>query len=180
MISLEPTQIAVLGGIVLNRTFLSFPSRSSGGTLAVADPRPRQGDAVTSAPNRPSLDGAGEHKIDLEASRTVLDAGRTLMAWVRTALTMIIFGFTIYRFLDGLHEAGAIHLQRPEGPRRIGLFLVVLGTGSLLAGIVEYVQVISRVPGPRSRLGASFYLACVVLVLSILVLGGLICHQGPF
>jgi putative membrane protein len=135
---------------------------------------------VTPAPGGSSVDGAVEHKTDLAVTRTVLAAGRTMMAWVRTALSMISFGFTIYKFLNGLHEAGTIHLRRPDGPRRIGLFLVVLGTGSLLAGIVEYVQTIRRMPGARARLGASFYLACVVLVLGILVLVGLIGHEGPF
>jgi putative membrane protein len=135
---------------------------------------------VTPAPDSPSLDVAADRKTDLAVTRTVLAAERTLMAWVRTALSMISFGFTIYKFLKGLNDAGAIQLRRPEEPRRIGLFLVALGTGSLLAGIVQHIQTLRRVPGPHPRLGPSFYVACVVLALGLFVLFGLIFHQGPF
>jgi putative membrane protein len=131
-------------------------------------------------PDSPSLDGGGARKTDLATTRTVLAAERTLMAWVRTALSMISFGFTIYKFLKGLHDAGAIHLRRPDGPRNIGLFLVALGTGSLLAGLIEHLQTIGRLPGPRSRLGAAFFLACAVVALGLVVLVGLIRHEGPF
>jgi len=123
---------------------------------------------------------AGASATDLAVTRTALALERTLMAWVRTALSMISFGFTIYKFLHGLHDAGTIQLHRPNGPRNIGLFLVVLGTGSLLAGVVEHVQALRRLPGPRSRLGAAFYLACGVLVLGSVVLVELLRREGPF
>jgi len=136
-------------------------------------------DVVTPPPASAPPSGGGEPKTDLAVTRTTLAAQRTLMAWVRTALSMISFGFTIYKFLHGLHDAGAIHLRRPNGPRNIGLFLVMLGTGSLLAGIAEHVQTVGRVSMPRPRLGAAFYVACAVLVLGIIVLIGLLRHEGP-
>ena len=33
--------------------------------------------------------------------RTRMSAERTLMSWVRTAISLIGFGFTIFQFLDG-------------------------------------------------------------------------------
>jgi putative membrane protein len=63
---------------------------------------------------------------ELSAIRTALSAERTLMSWIRTAMAMLSFGFTIYKFLHGLHEAGTIRLKHPEGPRDIGLFLCAL------------------------------------------------------
>ena len=36
----------------------------------------------------------------LAIDRTRLAAERSLMAWIRTALSMIAFGFTIYKFLQ--------------------------------------------------------------------------------
>jgi putative membrane protein len=110
---------------------------------------------------------------DLAVTRTILAAGRTLMASMRTALSMIGFGFTIYKFLHGLTEAGGIHLRRPEEPRRLGLFLVALGTGSLLIAVVEYVRTLGRVEGHRPRLGSTFYVACAVVALGFWVLVGL-------
>ncbi len=65
-------------------------------------------------------------------------ADRTLMAWVRTALSMISFGFTIYKFLETLQQSGTSVIS--VTPRSIGLFLVGLGTLSVLLGLIEYRQ----------------------------------------
>jgi putative membrane protein len=102
------------------------------------------------------------------------------MAWIRTALSMIAFGFTIFKFLHGLQEAGNLHLHRPEGPRIIGLFLAALGTGSLLAGTLEHVQTLAHIPGPRPRLTVAFYVACAVIALGGIVFVGLVSRAGPF
>jgi len=126
----------------------------------------------------PSPSG-GESSTELAITRTRLASDRTLMAWVRTALSMISFGFTIYKFLNGMHEAGGIRLRRPEGPRDIGLFLTALGTGSLVAGMIEHMQTRRRIEG-RTHFGAGFYVAAVGLALGVLVLFGLITRRGPF
>jgi putative membrane protein len=110
--------------------------------------------------------GPATSATDLATTRTILAAARTLMASLRTTLSMIGFGFTIYKILRGLHEAGGIHLRRPEEPRRLGLFLVALGTGSLVVAVVEYVRILGRIAGSRARLGSTFYVACAVLALA--------------
>ena len=126
-----------------------------------------------------SANQLAEERTDLATTRTLMAADRTLMAWTRTALSMISFGFTIYKFLNGMHEAGGIRLRRPEGPRDIGLFLTALGTGSLVAGMIEHMQTRRRIEG-RTHFGAGFYVAAVVLALGVLVLFGLITRRGPF
>jgi putative membrane protein len=69
-------------------------------------------------------------------------AGRSLMAWIRTGLSMIGFGFTIYKFLQGLQmDMGISGLNEPL-PRAIGVFLLILGTLSVSFGVVEYLQAI--------------------------------------
>ena len=73
---------------------------------------------------------------DLGTLRTIMAADRTLMAWVRTSLSMLSFGFTIYKFLETAAEQG--HLSRPESPQRVGLFLVGMGTGSMILGVISY------------------------------------------
>jgi putative membrane protein len=64
-------------------------------------------------------------------------ADRSLMAWIRTALSMISFGFTIYKLLQGFAAAGT-ELAKASSPRAMGLFLTGLGTLAMVFGTVEY------------------------------------------
>jgi putative membrane protein len=80
-----------------------------------------------------------EERTDLAVHRTVMAADRSLMAWVRTGLSMISFGFTVYKLLQAAQANGAV-LPRAGTPRTIGLFLTGLGTLALIAGTVEYLQ----------------------------------------
>lgn len=73
---------------------------------------------------------------DLGTQRTVMAADRTLMAWTRTALSMISFGFTIYKFLETIGQQTP--LAHPHSPRQVGLFLVGLGTASMVFGTIGY------------------------------------------
>ncbi len=84
-------------------------------------------------------------RTDLAVERTVMAAGRTMMAWIRTGLSLIGFGFTIYKFLDYMQGLGQGLTPNPEGPRRIGLFLIGLGTVSLLLGIIEYWTTLKKI-----------------------------------
>ncbi|MBK6315770.1 MAG: DUF202 domain-containing protein [Blastocatellia bacterium] len=59
------------------------------------------------------------------------------MAWVRTALSMISFGFTIYKVLEGLQVDG-VDLGRDDAPRLVGMMLTGLGTISMVLGTIEY------------------------------------------
>ena len=63
-------------------------------------------------------------------------ADRSLMAWIRTSLSMTSFGFTIYKVLDGFKDAG-VHLAHPNTPMRVGLFLTGMGTVSMVLGTIE-------------------------------------------
>jgi putative membrane protein len=74
--------------------------------------------------------------VDLGTFRTVMAADRTLMAWVRTALSMYSFGFTIYKFLEGAVEADAV--ARTGSPQKVGLFLVAMGTAAMVLGVISY------------------------------------------
>jgi putative membrane protein len=75
-----------------------------------------------------------QDRTDLAIDRTLMAASRSLMAWVRTGLSMIGFGFTIYKFLS--NEAQGL----VRDPRNVGLFLIVLGILSIIFGGIEYLQ----------------------------------------
>ena len=121
-----------------------------------------------------------ETRTDLASERTAMAADRTLMAWIRTALAMISFGFTIYKFLHAFGESGAIHLRRPESPRNLGIFLTTLGTGSLVAGLIQYVQMLRQIHISVLRTSVTFYVSLVVVVLGFTILLGIAANVGPF
>jgi putative membrane protein len=85
-----------------------------------------------------------EQRTDLAAHRTVMAADRSLMAWVRTGLSMISFGFTLYKALQALQQAGG-SLPREHSPRNIGLFLTGLGVVSIVVGALEYWQTLTDI-----------------------------------
>ena len=62
-----------------------------------------------------------------------------MMAWVRTAVALIGFGFTIVQFFDRLGSIpGAAPPRFPEAPRYLGLMLISCGIGALIISIWQY------------------------------------------
>ena len=125
-------------------------------------------------------DQLAHQRTELAGDRTVMAADRTLMAWIRTALSMIGFGFTIYKFLHAFAESGSVHLRRPQSPRNLGIFLAALGTGSLVAGLVQHVQVLRQIHISALRTSVTFYVACAVVILGLTILLGIVAGVGPF
>lgn len=107
-------------------------------------------------------------RTDLAVRRTLMAANRTLMAWVRTALALISFGFTIYKFLQA--SAGSSAKLTPlqaQGPRRLGLMLIFLGTISVVLGTIEYVRTVkelNEMGGKEYRPKADFSLIVGALI----------------
>jgi putative membrane protein len=71
--------------------------------------------------------------------RTRLSVERTMMSWVRTAIALIGFGFTIVQFFDRMQQMPGVAPARfPEAPRYLGLALIFCGVGALAISIWEY------------------------------------------
>ena len=68
--------------------------------------------------------------------RTWLAHDRTLMAWARTATSMIGFGFTIYKFFE--FETQHITSRGKLTPRDFALIIISIGVFSLVAAIFAY------------------------------------------
>lgn len=84
-----------------------------------------------SAPRPPKTsDELARIRTDLAVERTLMAADRSLMAWVRTGLSMISFGFTIYKVLEAFQQQGG-QLHSANAARNVGLFLTGLGTASM-------------------------------------------------
>jgi putative membrane protein len=68
---------------------------------------------------------------------------RTLLAWIRTGIALMAFGFAIARFglfLREIAQAGALHVShvRGAGSAWFGVALVVLGLVTNAAAVVRY------------------------------------------
>lgn len=70
---------------------------------------------------------------------------RTLLAWIRTGIALMAFGFAIARFgifLREVAQAGQIHVNvRGLGSAWFGVALVVLGLVTNAAALARYVTV---------------------------------------
>jgi len=71
--------------------------------------------------------------------RTRLSVERTMMAWVRTAVSLIGFGFAIVQFFDRLEQMpGAKPARYPAAAHYLGLALIFCGVMALVMSLWEY------------------------------------------
>ena len=98
-------------------------------------------------------DGLAAERTDLAIERTVMAANRTLMAWIRTAMATISFGFTIYKILlSAKAEKLSMGARMSENsPKRIGLFLISVGTIAVILGTIEYYKTMSHLDRMTTR-----------------------------
>lgn len=78
--------------------------------------------------------------------RTRLAADRTQMAWVRTGVSLIAFGFTIEQVLEKFPLA-----RHPNAPRALGLALIGTGIIALLLAVYDYRHTIKFLWSPEVR-----------------------------
>jgi putative membrane protein len=121
--------------------------------------------------------------VDLGYERTRLAADRTLMAWIRTSVSMISFGFSIYKFFQYLLETNLAAGQlKHSAPRNFGVALVILGMILLALAIVEYflfLRDLSRETGQKYPISTALIAAILLSVIGILVLINLLFRVGP-
>lgn len=132
----------------------------------------------------PSEEKAAINPNDLAYDRTRFAADRTLMAWIRTSLSMISFGFTIFKFFQYLHESKSAEFVRGlHRARNMGVLMTSLGTVLLVLATVEYLLYVRRISRdahqgfPKST---SLVAAFLLSILGILALMDLFFNIGPF
>jgi uncharacterized membrane protein YidH (DUF202 family) len=134
----------------------------------------------TSSKDRATL--LAEERTDLGVQRTMLAEERTLMAWIRTSISMIGFGFAIYKFFQYLpEEIAAGNIQRPQAPRNLGLTLIALGTLALAGAAWQHRSFLKAIgPSQTRHLSLSFVIAVAVVLIGCIAFYGVLLRHGPF
>lgn len=74
--------------------------------------------------------------FQLAVDRTYLAHERTLMAWTRTAASLISFGFTIYKFFEGALDRN--RQNHPLGYRTFSFAMISIGLISLILATLQH------------------------------------------
>ena len=106
--------------------------------------------------------------------RTALSLDRTLLAWIRTSITFIGFGFTLARVVHDLIQKGFLISVNPDYPRHLGFALIALGLLSLMAGCWEHIKLAKQLPAVRSIWSVSLVTSIALITLTLMMLLALV------
>ena len=132
----------------------------------------------TEMADRPSLEVSGEtaahqkpeSSTALSRKRAALDNERSLIDWIRTALSMISFGFTIGGLGEVFQEVevkGIFRDTRTLNIQGVALLRVLLGIGSLTAATVQYQRAMRGLY--TMGLERKFTIAATVAIVLVLI-----------
>jgi putative membrane protein len=106
---------------------------------------------------------------ELARERNREAADRTLMAWIRTALSLIGFGFGIGKLTAYIDESGLHRSLAPHSSLIFGASFIVLGILGLLAAVVQHARILKRLSQPDFGYDAMRPVAMTVAVLLMLI-----------
>ncbi|MBD2105436.1 DUF202 domain-containing protein [Nodosilinea sp. FACHB-13] len=103
---------------------------------------------------------------------------RTLMAWIRTALALIGFGFGIERIVAAIHQTLGDGVNPLRLTRILGLSFVALGTLALLGAALDHNHQLQRIQRNdlvyRSRRSPALVVAYILAGLGAIAFVGIL------
>lgn len=118
-------------------------------------------------------------RVEYALDRTIMAAERTLMAWVRTSLSMISFGFGLFKFFQYLHQSE--HLRNSlHGPRNLGLSLIALGGLLLAVASWQHVRTLEALKPGSARKSLALYAAVGLALIGVVAFAATLMGRWPF
>jgi putative membrane protein len=114
--------------------------------------------------------------------RTRLSLERTLMAWQRTAVSLIGFGFTFYKGVQLLVSRAPPEAQRrPLYEARVAsLILIVMGLIALVVAIIQHrrhVAVLRTIDSELPRVSIALVVSALFALMGIAALVVVVAHR---
>lgn len=115
---------------------------------------------------------------ELAKERNRAAAERTLMAWIRTSLSLISFGFGIDRIVAALDKTLGDRIDPMRLSRNLGLAFIAIGTLALLSAALSHRQDLQRIDRGNftysSRLSLSFVVAIALILVGLYAFIGIL------
>ena len=102
-----------------------------------------------------------------------------MMGWIRTATSLITFGFTIYKFFQIELARGAPKRQGLIGPTEFALAMIIIGLLSLLLATLENRRDLKALKAqyPHTPRSLARVLAALISILGLVALIAIIFRQ---
>lgn len=97
---------------------------------------------MSNADSSPNLPNPG---TELAKERNRAAEERTLMAWIRTALSLIGFGFGIDRIVAAIEQTYGDAVNPVRLTRILGLSFIALGTFAMLYAAIDHREQLKRI-----------------------------------
>jgi len=111
------------------------------------------------------------NELAKERNRAAYD--RTLMAWIRTAISLIGFGFAIaksYEYIQAetLEETGRF-IDQIHAPLWFGMSFILLGMLCILGGVIQYAKVVKQIQTGEFTYGEPRPLAKIIALILLTI-----------
>jgi|SRR5436190_4312811 len=122
--------------------------------------------------------GAAVSNTDLAIERTALAHERTLMAWIRTSVSLISFGFTIYKFFEEWNK-NPNATKTLLTPRAVGIIMIGFGLIALLLAQIQHRGAMKKLKKiyPAVDTSVSGVLSILILMFGLMLFLGALFRQ---